>query len=247
MSCGFRFGARCGEAIIQRAPAVIAVRLELRALIRVVGAAQVLHAAATVLSEVTAVSPALAILATLTEAATLMSPTLAALTVAIASVAAPFAPVATIHSMLVLMRPQNARQHREAGLLGIVEALIKGRSGIGDLLERGARFAHGVGALAHPVERTGRRLRLGLLLRGLPRLHTLEPQLNHIPQSRFERRPILGLVRRKLEAGLQRCDARVGECGNVVGTEMTVLMFGAGTTVAETTTTVGTLLRVDKR
>ena len=77
-----------------------------------------------------------------------------AATVLAASVAieiAAFAPLAAVEA--VLMRPQHSRQHGEAGFLGVVEALIERRAGIGDLLERDAALAHGVGALRQPIER----------------------------------------------------------------------------------------------
>jgi hypothetical protein len=177
---------------------------------------------------------------------TALPPTLAALPATVASETMPFAPIATVVGVHVVVRPEKTRKHREAGLLGVVEALIKRRAGIGDLLERGARLAHVIGPTRHPIEWSGGSLRLRLLVSRLAGLHTLDPQLDHIAQGSLECRPVLRLVRREFESRLKRCDPRVSECGNVVSTEP-VMLFGAGTAVTETTMVAGTLLRVDKR
>jgi hypothetical protein len=224
-------------------------QLQLRVLVAAV-IQQVLHLAAATLSEVVTVSatlivlaepaamlPTLAILtAVLTEAVTLMS--------ALALTATAFAPVASVIGVLVLMRAQHAAQHREARLLLVVEARIKRRATIGDLLQRGATLRHGVGTLAHPVERTGRGLRLRLL-RSLMILHALDPQLNHVAERRFECRPVFCLVGREFETRLQRGDACVGECIDVVSAHP-VMMLGTGTALTKTIMTAETLLCVDK-
>jgi hypothetical protein len=206
------------------------------------GVAEVLHVAAAVLSEVamaralailtgTLVAPtaALAILAEALVAPTVMTATVAALAAAIITA---LAPAAAVHGVLVLMRPQHAGEHSEAPLLGIVEARVKRSAGVGNLLERGAALAHGISALAHPIERAGWSLRLALLLGRLASLDTLHTQLNHIAQSRFERRPVFRLVRRQFQAGFQRRDTRIGKRRNIVSTEMTVLVLGAWTAAA---------------
>jgi hypothetical protein len=228
-------------------------------------ATTVVPALAFLAEAATAVIPTLTFLA---EAATAFAPT----TAGRSTIAAPFTPAAAIEGVLVLMRPQHAGQHCEATFLILGQALIKRRAGVGDLLERGAHLAHGVSATAQPIE-WRRRLRLCLtlslllalsLLRlavtlplrlrlhrrllpsGLPGQHALNAQLSHVVQGGLERRPILGLVRRQFEPGLERGDARVGKGGNVVGTQAMMLMFGAGT-VTKPTTTVETLLRIHER
>ena len=107
--------------------------------------------AATVLAALTI----LAILAILAKSRTVFAepataPAMAILSAAVAIEIAAFAPLAAV--IAVLMRPQDSRQHGEAGFLGVVEALIERRAGVGDLLERHAALAHGVGALRHPIE-----------------------------------------------------------------------------------------------
>src|SRR5580693_6161338 len=189
--------------------------------------------AATVL----AVLVALAALAKAVFAEPASAPATLAATVAIEIAA--FAPLAAVEA--VAMRPQHPRQHGEAGFLAIVEALIKRRAGIGDLLERDAALAHGVGALGQPIERRGRSLRLILLLRRLAGLDAIDAQLHHVAQRRLECRPVFRLVRSQFESGLQRCDARVGERGHVVGAEpMAVLETRAAVAQAA----IAALLRV---
>jgi hypothetical protein len=80
----------------------------------------------------------------------------------------------------------------------------------------------------------------------LTALDTLDSQLNHIAHGLFERRPVLRLVGREFQSCLERRNSRIGECGGVFGSQMMVLMFGAGTAIAVTTTVVRTLLRIDK-
>ena len=105
------------------------------------------------------------------------------------------------------MRPQDACELHEAGLLVVIEALIKRRAGIGDLLERRAAFGHGVGAAFQPVEWRSRRL----LLAGQAGLHARDAQLRHVAQRLLERRPVFRLVRGEFETGFERGDPRVGE------------------------------------
>jgi hypothetical protein len=155
-----------------------------------------------------------------------------------------------IHGVLMLMRAKHARKHGEARLLRIVEAGIERCAGIGDLLERGAAFGHGIGPMRHPIKRChwGGVLRtlLRSLRRSLPRLNTLNSQLDHVTHGLLERRPVFGLIRCQFETGLHRCNSRIGECSDIVWTKLTVLVLGAGTIVAEPTMTVETLLRINK-
>ena len=90
---------------------------------------------------------------------------------------------------MVMMRPQQVRQHLEAVLLGVVEALKKRRAGVGDMLQGGAGLGQVVGPLRQPLERRGRRLAL-LLLGRFPGLPPLHPQLRHVAQGLLEGRPV---------------------------------------------------------
>jgi hypothetical protein len=145
VACGFRFLARpAGRRKKQDAPGN-RDQLELRVLIVV---AHVVHAAATVLTK-WPVTPALAValaiaLIVLTEAA--VTPARAVPVLAILT-EVPMTPAlavltAVIHSVTVFVRPKDARQHREAGFLRIVEALVQRSSGISDLLQRCATLGH---------------------------------------------------------------------------------------------------------
>jgi hypothetical protein len=49
----------------------------------------------------------------------------------------------------------------------------------------------------------------------LARLQPLDAQLNEIADGLLELRPVLGLVRCKLESGFQPGDSRVGESGHI--------------------------------
>jgi hypothetical protein len=153
-----------------------------------------------------------------------------------------------IHGVLVLVRAKHARQHAEARLLRIVEAGIERCTGIGDLLECSAALGHGIGSMRHPVKRRRRggvlRTRLRSLRRSLPRLDTLNSQLDHVTHGLLKRWPIFGLIRCQLETGLHRCNPRIGECSDIVWTKVTVL--GAGTVAEPTTMTVKTLLCIHK-
>src|ERR1700733_12667191 len=137
---------------------------ELRILIAVV-VHQVVHVAvapaATVLAILAALAEARTIFAEAATAPTMTALAMSVLAAPIAIEIAAFAPLAAVEALP--MRPQHPRQHGEAGFLGVVEALIERRAGVGDLLERDAALAHGVGALRQPVER--RRRSLSLILR----------------------------------------------------------------------------------
>ena len=124
--------------------------------------------------------------------------------------------VAGVH---VMMRPQHVSQDSEAVLLGIVEALIQRRAGVGDLLERGAGLGHGVGVPCEPVERRcgGCVLFARLLIGRLPGLHALHAQLRHVAQRLLESRPVFRLIGRELETGLERGDPCVGERRHILG------------------------------
>jgi hypothetical protein len=144
VACGFRvWRALRGRRENQCAPGN-RNRLELRVLIV---AAHFVHAVTAVLTKVP-VTPALAVsLTVLTEVAA--APAWAILATPTALAEALMAPALTvlttvIHGVPVFMRPQDARQHREAGLLCIIEALVQWCSGVSDLLKRGATLGHRV-------------------------------------------------------------------------------------------------------
>ena len=96
--------------------------------------------------------------------------------VQLAPAVAPAVFVAATHAT---MRSQHARERREPVFLIVIEALVKRRTGIGDLFERRAGLGHIVGALREPLK--GRR-RLLLLFAGLARLCAVER--DHAPPAR---------------------------------------------------------------
>lgn len=121
----------------------------------------------------------------------------------------------------VMVRPQHPGEHHETALLLVVEALIKRRTRVGDLLQCGASLGHGVGPPGQPIERCRRRLILiGAILHGL---NALDTQLNEIPNSLLEWRPIFRLIRSQFKAGLERSDTRVGKGRNIRGAQPVVL------------------------
>src|ERR1700735_1729883 len=138
---------------------------------------------------------------------------------------------------------QHVRQHLEAIFLRVVETHVERRAGVGDALERGAALGHGVGALRQAIERRARSLRL--LARGFTRLPALGTQLRHVAQRLLESRPVLGLVGRELETGLERGNARIGQCSPVFGTQMMMAVLEARAAIA--LWTVPTLLRIHNR
>ena len=143
------------------------------------------------------------------------------------------------------MRTQHARQHAEPALLRIVEALIERRAGVRDLLKRRAGLAHGIGAPGQPIERRPRALQLRLLFGGLSGLHPLHAKLGKVAQRLLERRPVLRLIRRQREAGLERRDARIGKRGHILDARAMTLLEARAAAVA--VLTVETLLGVDIR
>src|SRR5579859_4676046 len=97
-------------------------------------------------------------------------------------------------------------------LLALVQRLVERIGGVGDLLQRGRRGRHVVGALAQPRDRIIRLLLiLGVFPRLDPRLNMIDPQLGEIPHCALHRWPQLLLVRRQLQSGMDRGNPRIGE------------------------------------
>jgi hypothetical protein len=140
-------------------------------------------------------------------------------------VAVAFAPMVVALAVLVLpmmMRTQKPGQLFEPSLLRIIQAGIQRLAGIGDALERGACLGHAVGALRQPVERSSTRF-IWILRRRFTRGYALRAHLRHVAQRLLEVRPILGLIRRQFETGLERGDARVDKSRPVFRTQPVVL------------------------
>jgi hypothetical protein len=127
------------------------------------------------------------------------------------------APVAVHEGVL----PQHVRKPDKTTLLLVIEALIERRSRIGDLLQRRAPLRQILGNAREAVEWRCRRL----LVAGLP-LDALEAQLHHVAECLLERRPVLSLIGRQFEAGLECGDPRVSKCGDVCGAR-SMMEFGA--------------------
>ena len=141
-----------------------------------------------------------------------------------------------------MVRAQHAREPDETAFLVIVEALIERRASVSDLLQSGAGLGHVVGALRQPLESRARLLLIAILAR----LQPLDAQLDEIPNGLLELRPVLGLVGRELESGLQCGDPRVGESGHVRNSQP-VALLEARLVIGESPTAVKIVLRISKR
>src|SRR5262249_7978846 len=126
-------------------------------------------------------------------------------------------------------RPQHARQHREALLLRIVEALVKRRRRIGEVLQRRAAGRHRVGATLQALDRIRRRLRLLLVAR---RHAALDAHLGHVAQRLLERRPVLLLIGVAAQSGMQRSDAGIRHSADVVAGRTQVVHPASATPAA---------------
>jgi hypothetical protein len=188
-----------------------------------------------------------------TEALTIVpmtvTPAVAVKTLTVASVTTALAPaafvatVAAIGRVLVLMRPQNAPKHGKAAFLSVGETLVQRRARIGDVLESGTGLGHVVGPARHPIERRGRGRGRGRLIFRLTGLSALSSELDHVAQSLLECRPVLCLVGRQFEAGLERGDTRITERSDILGARL-VALLGTGT-VAGAAMAAETVLRID--
>src|SRR5262245_43597663 len=109
---------------------------------------------------------------------------------------------------------RQAIENREAALLTVVEALVQGVGGVGQFLQRRTGIGHGCGALTQALDRivAGRRV--------AHRAHTVEPQLAVVARCLLEGRPVLLLVRRQGEPGLERSEPRLAERAQVVAVEL---------------------------
>src|SRR5712672_831215 len=146
----------------------------------------------------------------------------------LAAHAARAAAMVLFHAVMATARAHEARQHREAALLPVVEALIERRGRVGDALHGGAAGRHCVGPPLQAIDRTGGRR---LVVLGGPALHA---QPGRFPQGLLEGRPALLLVGVEPQPGMQRRDARIHEGAHV---------FRARTPDARTATTRTTNIR----
>src|SRR5215471_6125315 len=153
--------------------------------------------------------------------------------------------------VLMVARTHRPRQHEEALLLAVIKTLIKRAGGVGELLERGAACRHIGRCTLHSLDRVdvlcwlrGGRLiasRLTLIFRARvvaslePLAHPLGAEFRHIAVSLLERRPVLLLISRQLQPGLERGHARIGKGADV---------FGARPPMTQAICSGATLLRI---
>src|SRR5262245_27597883 len=136
----------------------------------------------------------------------------------------------------------QAIENREAALLTVVEALVERVGGVGEFLQRRAGIGHGCGALTQPLDR---------IVAGLGvahRAHAVEPQLAVVARGLLEGRPVLLLIRRQGEPGLERGEPRLAERAHVVAVELLTLpAVEAAASAVETASAIkaAALLRID--
>src|SRR5262245_37250118 len=105
----------------------------------------------------------------------------------------------------VLALGAETGEHDETTLLAVVETLVERTCRISELLERGGALTHGIGAHVQPLDRILRPVTAGA--RGVP----LRALLSQLAQRALNRRPILFLLSRQLQPGMQRGNARIAE------------------------------------
>jgi hypothetical protein len=132
------------------------------------------------------------------------------------TVSAPVAPLAATHG--------PTEKHREPALLAVVQAVVEGLRGRGQLLQVGGAGAEPLGSAGEAINRTDFRVLILIVIAALSlSSEPLGSLLREIAHRRFERSPILFLFGVQFEAGLQRGDARVKEGRAVLRTETTML------------------------
>src|SRR4051812_1184541 len=105
-------------------------------------------------------------------------------------------PVAVMATALAEARTVETRQHRHPVLLAVVKARVE-RLGSGrELVERGAALLHRLGAQLQTLDRIGRAIGAGA------RGEAFGALLGEIAQRAFHHRPILLLLGRELETGV---------------------------------------------
>src|SRR5580704_1712241 len=122
-------------------------------------------------------------------------------------------------------RAQHALKHGESALLAVVEVLVEGVDGVGDLLERGAGLRQGSCTLMHAVSRI-RRLRLSVAAAIVSasvvaaridrRANAVEAQLRHLARGLLESRPVLLLIGGQSETGMQGRQPGIREGAHVL-------------------------------
>src|SRR5262245_56206823 len=122
------------------------------------------------------------------------------------------APAATVAHLSAI----ETREHREAALLAVIEALVERSRRVGELLEPGRTLAHYVGAQIQALDRVLRTVGIGA------RRETLGALLGEVAQRALNRRPQLLLLGGELESRMQRGDARIAERADVLGAQARV-------------------------
>src|SRR3984957_14822241 len=137
------------------------------------------------------------------------------------TVSAPVAPLAATHG--------PTEKHREPALLAVVQAVVEGLRGRGQLLQVGGARAEPLGSAGEAINWTDFRVPVLIVVAALsPSSEPLGSLPLEIAHRRFERGPILLLFGVQFEAGLQGGDARVKESGAVFRTETTMLFSLSG-------------------
>src|SRR3954468_15157465 len=111
-----------------------------------------------------------------------------------------------------------AERHAETALLCFVKALVQRLLGVGQAFQGGCpgrqrirAFAQSLGFLA------------SLLSGSVPCMALCDPLLADLSDRLLDRGPVLLLIRRQLQRGLEPCDACIGKRAEVIGCETRTL------------------------
>src|SRR5262245_38177718 len=119
------------------------------------------------------------------------------------------APAATVAHLSAI----ETREHREAALLAVIEALVERARRVGELLEPGRALAHHLGAQVQALDRVFRTVGIGA------RRETLGALLGEVAQRALNRRPELLLLGGELEARMQRGNTCIAKGADVLGAQ----------------------------
>jgi hypothetical protein len=146
------------------------------------------------------------------------------------------------HAALATMMPRVAAvalpaiqmsENLKAPLLAVVEALVKRSGCVSDLLQRRAAFCHPFSPQLQTLDRITRPVCT------CTRRETIRTHLGLIAQRLLKRRPVLLLIGRQLESGLERGNTRICHCAAILLTHMPAMMC--------TRAAVAALLRIHER
>jgi hypothetical protein len=138
-----------------------------------------------------------------------------------------------VHAALTTeMSSAKAREYDEAVLLGLIQAFVERAGGVRDLLERGAALRERIRPYRKPLDRILRTIGAGA------RGEAFRALLGKIAQRAFDGRPVLLLLSREFESGMQCRNARVAKRSDVLRT---------WSPARREIVVAGTLLRVSKR